>query len=214
VAAKEKSGSKAAAFQAKYCQCVYYREDQHSSRKILAEGSRGCNGFRMFSRNKTAGEGRTNIKRRVQARSLGMFFVGIAVAMTLSPAYSEKATHKVWSVDWEQFWPRELSGEAQQSLDLQSTEKIPLLHPWKTFLSPSRKTLLVAQAISGTSHYQILDAGTLTLRAEWESHDPDEPTTVSVSDNEVLGLSQPKKPSESVPGQHQNSQALMPGTPC
>jgi hypothetical protein len=67
----------------------------------------------------------------------------------------------------------------------------------------------VAQAISGTSHYQILDAGTLTLRAEWESHDPDEPTTVSVSDNEVLGLSQPKKPSESVPGQHQNSQALI-----
>jgi hypothetical protein len=78
-----------------------------------SEGSRGCNGFRMFSRNKTAGDGRTNMKRRVQARSLGMFFVGIAVAMTLSPAYSEKATHKVWSVDWEQFWPRELSGEAQ-----------------------------------------------------------------------------------------------------
>jgi hypothetical protein len=113
VAAKEKTAARLPHSKQNIPNAFITCEGQRSSRKILAEGSRGCNGFRMFSRNKTAGEGRTNMKRRVQARSLGMFFVGIAVAMTLSPAYSEKATHKIWSVDWEQFWPRELSGEAQ-----------------------------------------------------------------------------------------------------
>jgi hypothetical protein len=254
------------------------------------------------------------MKRRVQARLFGVLLAGIAMAMNLSFAYGEKVAHKAWSVDWEQFWPRELSGEEQscfgskgkvaasetvvalainrscepssrkgtlspiqrpdwlivfffdastgkllakrelqladfrfelyptaegnfllylrnnsdqgpkqvdsiilmsptgktlKSLDLQPTEKIPLRHPRKTFLSPGRKTLLVRQAISGTTYYQVFDADTLTSRAEWESQYPDEPTAVSVSDKEVLGLSQPKIPSGPLPGGRQNSQVLI-----
>jgi hypothetical protein len=254
------------------------------------------------------------MKGRIQTRLLGLLLVGIAMAIVPAPACGEKGAQKVWSVDWEPFWPRELSGEIQlcfgpalkvaasadvvalaiaracepsskkgtispiqrphwlivcffdastgkllakreaqladfrfelyptaegnfllylrnnssqgtkqvdsvvlmsptgrtlKSFDLQPTEKVPPRHPQKTFLSPSRKTLLVRQAISGTTHYQVLDADTLTLRVEWESQDPDEPTAVSVSDKEVLGLSQPKKPSETAPGQHQNPQVLM-----
>jgi hypothetical protein len=59
--------------------------------------------------------GSETMKARGQSRLVGML-LGIAVTMAPAPAYGEKGAQKVWSTEWEAFWPLELGAERQLCL--------------------------------------------------------------------------------------------------
>jgi hypothetical protein len=100
-------------------------------------------------------------------------------------------------------------GKTLKSLELQPAEGD--LHPrvWKTFISPSRKTLLATQVISHTTHYKVFETDTVAMRAEWVSPDPAEPIALSVSDKEILGLPHPTESGRPASGPQQDPQVSI-----
>ena len=100
-------------------------------------------------------------------------------------------------------------GKTLRSLELQPAEGDRHPRDWKTFISPSRKTLLATQAISGAVHYKVIATDTLAMRSEWVSPDPTEPITLSVSDKEILGLRRPKEPDKFTALRQENPEVLI-----
>ena len=100
-------------------------------------------------------------------------------------------------------------GKTLNSLELQPTEGD--LHPrvWKTFISPSRKTLLATQMISRMTHYKVFEADTLVAHAEWVSPGLDEPIALSISDKEILGLRRSKGADNFTALRHENPEVLI-----
>ena len=81
------------------------------------------------------------------------------------------------------------AGKTMKSAEMESIGENSRSRRWQVFLSPSKKTLLVAQVCKSTTFYQVLDTDTLLERTAWESQDQSEPIPLSVSDKELLGLS-------------------------
>jgi hypothetical protein len=250
----------------------------------------------------------------LRARLLVLLLASILVTLTLSLVCAEKSPQKLWSIDWEPLWPRELSGVTQscfpptvkiaasstvvavgvdrscepgsskgtlspierphwlivfffdaingkllairepqlaehrfdlyatsegrfllhlrnasslgakqleslilvspdgktlKSLELQPAEGDRYPRVWKTFISPSRKTLLATQMISRTTHYKVFEGDTVAMRAEWVSPDPTEPIALSVSDKEILGLRRSRGSDNFTAPLHDNPEVLI-----
>jgi hypothetical protein len=83
------------------------------------------------------------------------------------------------------------SGEQVKELDLAAVSDPELSHrDWTVSISPSRKTLLLAEPRVDGRHYEIVDANTLSKRSEWTDAGRKNPAAFAVSDNELLGASQ------------------------
>jgi hypothetical protein len=89
------------------------------------------------------------------------------------------------------------SGEQVKELDLAAISDPELAdRDWIVSISPSRKTLLLAEPRVDGRHYEIVDANTLRKRSEWTDAGRKNPAVFAVSDNELLGASQSVAQSE------------------
>jgi hypothetical protein len=100
-------------------------------------------------------------------------------------------------------------GKTLKSLELQAAEGDRHPRFWRTFISPSRKTLLATQVISRAVHYKVFEADAVAMRLEWVSPDPAEPITLSVSDKEILGLVRSKRSDNLTALHHENPEVLI-----
>lgn len=254
------------------------------------------------------------MNRAFRSRLVVLLLASIVVTPSVSPVYGQSPPQKLWSTDWEPFWPRKLSGVAQscfhptvkiaasstveavgvdracepsstkgtlspierphwlvvffldaingkllamrepqlaefnfdlyataegrflihqrnvsnlgakqaeslilvspdgktlQSLELQPAEGDRHARVWRTLMSPSRKTLLATQVISHTVHYRVFETDAIAMRAEWKSSDPTEPTALSISDKEILGLVRSKWADNFNATHHENPEVLI-----
>ena len=84
-------------------------------------------------------------------------------------------------------------GKTLNSIEMHHSQGESGMAPWKVFVSPSRRTILVTRESAGSTHYLVLDSSALEVRSEWLSRHSDEPRVISVSDKEILGKSYPAK---------------------
>src|SRR5260370_18220776 len=100
-------------------------------------------------------------------------------------------------------------GKPLQSLELQPAEGDRHPRVGGALMPRSRKTLLATQVISHTVHYKVFETDAIAMRAEWISSDPTEPTALSISDKEILGLVRSKWADNFNATHHENPEVLI-----
>jgi hypothetical protein len=72
--------------------------------------------------------------------------------------------------------------------------RLELLSLKTSLISPSRKTVMLAELRDNEIHFQVLDADTLEMRSEWkEEVNKESPSVIGISDEEMLGSASSKQ---------------------